>query len=359
MKNNNSIVLVLELSQGCQLNCTGCKVNKEVNGVPEAETMEKLLSLFREMDQADMDFYELELGPTDMMSASNRNEILTNPQLRELAEMFNITAINSAFIHPKQEDYIAFAEAVHEFSPLNWIGLAIPIEMKHVFNEKYVERIRENVKVFQDHLPNFLKEVVLTVIFDEGYFNSIGNKHTYEELFERTNALKVHDNTMVDFIFHHGRTNIESEFVAESFKQSINVLNQQYLADIERRGDTVEYRHVPAQLLPESHNNELVLHRGELYIRPVLNERVTMFHDRMKFKGDWTLQEFRMHLHDRLGQNLEHALTLSDCKECRFQVECASNYVHDLMSVVKTEKCLLLRRELSTLNVKQELVLPD
>lgn len=356
---NNSIVLVLEASQGCQFSCDGCQINKEASGIPDLETMERLLSLFREMKYDAMDFYEIELGPTDLISAHNRDAMFANPQLRELAAMFKVTTINASFIHPKKEEYVAFAKTVNAFTPNNWVGLAIPIEMKHVFNDKYISRIRENVKTFQEHLPNFLKEVVLVVIFDEHYLGSVGNKYTYEDLFDRTNSLEVHENTMVDFVFHHGRVNMESDFVAESFKKTVMELNHHYLLDVRRRGDNIRYRHVPAQLLPDSHNNELIFHQGELYIRPVLNERVTVFHPQMKFAGPWTLENFRMHSFERFHDNLEAASSMKNCKMCAYQLDCAAGYVQDLMRIVKTEDCLLLRRELHEIDVEQEFSIPN
>jgi hypothetical protein len=297
-----------------------------------------------------MDFYEIEMGPTDLLSAVNREEIFANPVMRELARLFHVTTLNASFIHPKEEDYIAFAHTVHEFTPDNMVGLAIPLEMRHVFNDKYIDRVRENIRIFREHLPNHLKEVVLVVIFDEHYLNNAGSKYTYEDLFDRANSLDVHEHTMVDFVFHHGRANIESEFVAEAFKTSVQNLNQQYLKDIARRGENLRYRHTPAQLMPESHNNELTYHKGELYIRPVLNERVTVFHERMKFTGEWSVGNFRAHSLERLNQNLQYAFEHKDCLACPYQIECASNYVHDLMAVVKAKDCLLVKRELHKLH---------
>ncbi len=346
MKNHNSMVLVMEVSQGCQHSCSGCMISKFSNWMPDPATMTKLLKMFQEMDSAGMDFYEIELGPTDMLSASNRDVIFYDKSLRELASLFKITTVNASFIHPKERDYIQFAKDIHSFTPNNWVGLAIPIEMSHVFNDKYISRIRENVRVFQQHLPNFLKEVVLTVIFDDEFLSRAGSKYTYEDLFKRTNELSVHDRTMVDFVFHHGRRNVGDPYIQQCFKEAIAKLNEQYLKDIERRGSDLEYRHAPAQLLPESHNNELVYHQGELYIRPVLNERVALFHEHMQFQGDWSLENFRLQSHDRWQRNLEFASTHDECMNCNHQVECASNYVHDLMKVVNYDHCPLIKREL-------------
>lgn len=344
----------MEVSQGCQHNCTGCKIDKNHASMPDEQTMKKLHGMFDEMDRAGMDFYEIELGPTDMISAANHAEIFGNELLRDLASMFKITTVNSSFIHPHKEQYQKFAKTLHEFAPDNWVGLAIPLEMKHVFNDKYIDLIRENVRIFQESLPNFLKEVVLTVIFDETYMQAVGRKHTFDELFERCNSLSVHQHTMVDFIFHHGRQNIKSEFVAQSLKTSIEALNKHYLIDVKKRGNDIRYRHVPAQMLPESHNNELVFSDGKLYVRPVLNERVTVFHEHMLFEGDWSLDNFRLQTINRLNQNLELAANHADCSGCDFQVECASNYVQDLLHVVNSDKCLLLKRELKAFDLERD-----
>lgn len=349
MRNNKTLALVLEVSRGCARSCTGCKINKQSGSIPSEDTLVKLLKLTQDMKLAGVDFYEVELGPTDLTTAANTGDIFANEYLQSICRMFKVTTINGSFIDPNPRVYEDFAKKVNAFTPDNWIGLAIPVEMRHVFNDKYISRIRDNVKAFEQVLPNIIKEVVVNIIFDEKYMEQAAKEHTYEELFARCNSLDVHENTMADFVFHHGRVGRGESIDTEAFKRAIAALNEQYLLEVRRRGKDASKRFLPSQMIPESHNTELILSEGELYVRPILNERTTVFHERFRHNGEWDYHSVTEAIANRFIDNFAIAASanMEDCNSCEFLSDCAEGSVQDLMEVLKTNKCILIKRELS------------
>jgi len=339
----NSVAFIFEVSHGCQMKCQGCNVDKHSPKLPPQASMDKLLQLFRDLKAWGIPFMEIELGPTDLMSAANRDQIFESPEIRELTRMFLLTTITSSFIYPDKDDYKRLARQVHELAPDNWVGLAVPLEMRHVFNDKYVDLIRRNVQVFKEHLPNRLNETILNVIFDERYLSNVGSKYSYEDLFSRVHDLRLTDNTKVDFVFHHGRSKIESSWVASDFLHSLKELNRHYLRDLRSRSiDNIEARHVPYQLSCDGRGGEILYHDNELYFRPVINERITVLSDKMKFKGEWTLENYFNNLFSRYNSNMEKAMSYNDCPKCEHVAMCADRYIHDLMDVCGTKDCLTL-----------------
>lgn len=342
MSYNNSTALIFEVSQGCQMNCTGCNVDKRLDGLPPKEEMDKLLGMFRGLKENNVPFMEIELGPTDLLRARNRHEIFTNPDVQELVRMFKLTTLTGSFIYPDEKDYEAFAKQAHALSPDNWVGIAMPIEMKQVFNDKYIQRIQRNVDIFRNHLPNYLNETILNVIFDERFLSNVGSKYSYEDLFSRVNDLKLTNNTKVDFVFHHGRSKIDSAFVASDFLRSIRELNRHYLRDLRTRSQKAEVRHMPFQLSCDGRGGEILYHRGELYFRPVINERITILSEKMKFTGEWSAENYFANLFQRYHDNVSKSLEYEDCVSCEHAAMCADRYIHDLMDVCNTRECITM-----------------
>lgn len=341
MSYTNSVALIFEVSQGCGMNCQGCNVEKNLSGLPKPEAMDRLLSLFREMKVWGIPFMEIELGPTDLIKARNRDQIFSDPKVQELTRMFKLTTLAASFIYPEEHEYERLAKQAYEVAPDNWVGLAIPLEMSHVFNDKYIDRIQKNVDVFRNHLPNHLNETIFNVIFDERFLSNVGSKYSYDDLFSRVHDLRVTNNTKVDFVFHHGRSRIDSAWVASDLVESLKELNRKYLQDLRKRSN-IEARHVPFQLSCDGRGGEVLYHEEQLYFRPVINERITILSDKMKFTGDWTLENYFHNLFTRYNSNIEKSLTYEDCNGCDHAAMCADRYIHDFMDVCNTKHCVTL-----------------
>ena len=340
---NRSISLIFEASHGCQLSCGGCTIDTKATSLPTQEQWDRLRVMFDGFTADGTPYAEFELGPTDLMSCDNRNELFTDPNLRNMVRRFKLFTLAASFIHPDESDYIDFAYQVHECAPDITVGLAIPVEFASVFNDKYIETMRKNIEVFRVALPNPLDEVVMTVIFDHRYLDQKieGKKRTYEELFQRIQDLQLSHNTKVDFAFQHGRNNINDPLQAASFLRSFRMLNEQYVADLAKRNHTVA-RHIPFQLMFDTKGGELIYSKGDLYVRPVLNERVTIFHEYTKFRGPWTAENYYDEIFTRLNRNLDLAQGFDDCKQCLHMATCADRGIHDLMHLTHTRKCVTL-----------------
>lgn len=342
MRTNDTLALVFEVSRGCQLNCQGCRVNKASSGVPGDAVLCNLLGLLHNVYTTGRSLAEIEFGPTDIMSAVNREEIFSNPLVKQIANLFSTVVLNTAMIHPDPLEYKVLAREVNLMAPKKPVGLVVPIEIKHVFNDKYIERIRENVETFKQALKYGFTEVIFSVIVDRQTLTNVGSRYTYEDLFAKVRELRVTENTAVDFALHQGRAETELGFAIgkNDLQASLRELNQHYLLDIKKR-ESLEKRHVPSMALYESEIREIVFHKDELYVRPIINERITLFHEMMRYTGGWTADELFDDFDQREMDNYNLALSvIKDCQHCPYVHRCTSRSVQQLMVLLGTRKCI-------------------
>lgn len=356
MSHTSAVSLTFEASAGCQLNCAGCRVDKTQTSLPTDEQFSRLLSLFDDLERHGFTMAEFELGPTDLVSTSNRAELFCDERLARLARKFQLLALNAGMVYPGAYEYVQFADQVWQLAPGTTVSLVVPIDLKHVFNEKYVGRLRANVERFCAALRNPFRETILKVIFDEHYMDrGDEGRYTYQQLFEQVQSLELGPRSKVDFAFHHGRDwKISDPIVSRNFLRSLRGINEAYLQDLRARGLQAQTRHLPFQLTNHAPSGELVYNSGELYVRPVLNERMNVFHELMRFKGEWSAQNYHAQTFERLTNNLSLAMSYEQCASCEFVPTCASKNLHELMHLTHTRQCISLLRQCGELNAVLE-----
>ena len=83
---NKLIDFSLEVSNGCQFNCTGCTIDKVNNDYPSDNEFDKIDYLIDDISKNGFKPMNLQLGPTDLMTASNMDQVLTDKRIKKLAK---------------------------------------------------------------------------------------------------------------------------------------------------------------------------------------------------------------------------------------------------------------------------------
>lgn len=330
------IALVFEVSQGCKMACAGCQINKELSGVPPQAELDKLVNFITGFKEQGIPLAEFELGPTDMVKAANRNDIFGNPRVASIAGMFDVVTMNASFVYSDEEDYVNFARDVNYFHSQN-NALQIPVDLRHLYSDKYLALIERNLQAYQSNLDYPLVEIIFTVILDELWMGNLGTEINYESLYERTKSLREKGYGF-DFISHHGLKNIETDHVKRDFLKTIRKLNESFY-DLAQQNDDVKTRRFDT-MKNFNESLEVVYHEGELFIRPAVAEKSNLFHERMRYKGEWTPVALMEHAHERFNLNLEQAATYHDCLSCDRMMDCSTRFIHDVMAVMETSSCL-------------------
>jgi hypothetical protein len=346
------MTLIFEGSQGCQMNCTGCQINKEASYFPSEEQQVELDKFLDSIVDDGLELDEVELGPTDLLSTGNRSEFFS-PYLKTLIERFELTAFQLSLIHP--------AEAVQGFvtdinkvaNPNSKINITTPIEARHVFNDKYIKRIKDNTDIIRQGSISRVDEVVLSVIFDIDVLSNIGSKYNYEELFLRVRELCVGPDTLVDFVFHQGRRDLTDPVVGKNFIRSFKEVNRFFTEDINRSGGISTVNRIPSQLILQNDRPiEVVWRAGKLFMRPILNEGFVVEDPRFDIVKPWNASTYRLKLAESVARNLEYSSQLDDCQSCEHVMHCASHFMHDVLEMVGSKKCIYLLKDYKPIQLK-------
>jgi hypothetical protein len=341
--NEKATALIFEVTHGCQYSCTGCTVNKQSSSLPDDEGFSTLVAFLDNLEDNGITLSELELGPTDLMTSINRDEVLSHPTFNAVAKRFQLLTFIVGLILPKEDDYIRLAQQLNLITDKIDIGIVTPMELAHACNDKYLRTIEKNVRVLIAHLDAPLVEVILQVQFDARFLTQrqVGSP-SYDNLFDKIHSLDLPVRTKVNFTLPHGRSKLESELVSGNFLDSIQALNTFYLRDMKRRAGSLERRHLPFQLLNPRHSGEVLWHDNNLYIRPVINERFTVLSEDRKFTKPWTYDSFVTTSLEMTNRSLEKGLQFDDCVSCEHLMTCANRGVHEVMDAVGTNKCIML-----------------
>lgn len=345
MSYSNSVSLILEGSQGCQMNCTGCRINKTSSYFPSKEEQRDIDSFLDSITSDGIELDEIELGPTDLLSASNRTEFFS-PYLKVLIERFKLAAFQVSLIHTREavEDFLIDINKVA--NPNSKINLTTPLEVKHVFNDKYIQRIKDNTEIIRQNCISRVDEIVLSVVFDADIFTNIGAKYNYEELFRRVRDLSMGPDTLVDFVFHHGRGDLTDPVIGQNFIKSFKEVNRFFTSDFERDGDLPTIRKMPSQLvIPYDRPIEVVWRAGKLFIRPILNEGFVIEDPRFEMSKPWNASTYRTKLAEDITRNLEYSVQIDDCQSCEHVMLCASRSMHDVLQMVDSDHCFYLLKD--------------
>lgn len=330
------IALVFEVSQGCIMGCQGCQINKELSGTPPEHKLNMLLELVS--DLKDSKLTEFEFGPTDMVRARNREELLQHPKIKQLAGHFEMLTLNASFVYTEQSEYVDLAKAVNAFNTSKYNGLQIPLNLKHLYNDKYVQLIETNLQAYKSTLDKPLKEVIFTVIVDDLLIGNVGTEINYDSLYERCKQLQEKGYGF-DFISHHGLRDVTEPGVRDDFIKTLKKINAAMYSKSLENNDVNNRRYGELKSFTES--AEIVYHEGELYVRATVREKSNIFHENMRYKGAWRGVDLTTHLVERFNDNMAKSFNYKDCQDCHRRVDCSIRYIHDVMDIMETDECIV------------------
>ena len=198
MKEDNIKKLIdfsLEITQGCQFNCTGCTIDKVHNDYPSDNQFEKIMSLIDDLKENEFKPMNIQIGPTDVMTASNMDKVLTDERVKKLTKKFLKTAINCAFLKPFDEDYVKFGKKLNWLLKGGLVKFIIPFEAYHIDNKEYLNRIRRRIKITLDNMPDVVHTKTYLIMNYEA--TSIYDREEKKNLTEKL-ILKTHESDLLE-----------------------------------------------------------------------------------------------------------------------------------------------------------------
>lgn len=333
------IDFTLEVTNGCQYNCTGCFVDKTGNSWPSEEEFDKLDFLIDDLNKNEFKPMNLQIGPTDIMTSFNRDKILTNNRIKNLAKKFLKTAVNCAFLDPFDENYVQLGKKLNWLLEGGIVKFVVPFEAYHIDNKEYINRIKNRIQITLDNMPDvvYTKTYLIMNYEATSIYDRENNTNLTEELILKTHESDLLEGLDVGFTLAHARADLRNPKYAKAFRDSVMKLKEYFISARNKYDKKVEVY----ELMPhEGKDWDIIYKAGKLYMPPFLLDALTSFDEEFEVKNEWTFDGLYESYMNSFIRQINWASTNEDCKDCQFTGLCAERGVHSLMIASDTQKCI-------------------
>lgn len=329
----------LEVTNGCQFNCTGCNVDKEGNSYPSEEDFDRMEILIDDLNNNGFPAMNIAIGPTDIMTSVNRDKILSSERIKRLCTKFMKTAINCAFLDPFDENYIKMGKQLNWLLAGKMVKFVIPFEAYHIDNKQYIDRIRRRRDLVLSQMPDVVHTKTYLIVNYEttSIYDKENNKNITEQLILKIYSSPLLEDFAVDLVLGHARANLRDTKNSTKFIESTKKLKSIMASAREKHGITVDIAEVKDS---EGRDWDIFYKAGKLYLTPFILEGLANFDEAFEIKNEWTLAGVYESYNSGFVDQLEFAMNAKECKSCQFVAQCAERGVHTLMKIMNTEDCI-------------------
>lgn len=322
--------ITLDLLKGCAHNCAGCMVQKGVGG--ELSDVPELLGLIKEMVDAGYVAFDLGLGPTDVMSSVNAEEVLQDPVVRELIQLFDQFTINAAFLDRQVPNYAKMCSLVDDSAPGMPIRFLIPAAPASFKNPRFGEGISERLTLVQGLLQN-------ARLNEAGFVINC----TVETM---TGNVKEHLDTSFDVEFPvdkddilnipYGRGSDRGLMTAQAVKRVSHQISAFY-STLEGQD---ERRRNPDLCFDTGTMVNLLYTDGKLYWVPFLKDDCAFLDEAFVVPRPWSMQTLLTTRGEALERSVDY-LKDTPCMECPYLSSCTEKGISSIMQRLSIKDCLV------------------
>lgn len=322
-----SVDITLDVLNGCDHKCPGCFVQRK-NDFMDRD-LKQIEHVIDEMIAADYDLNELFIGPTDIFSAINFKELISNPTFKRMSQHFTLTATSTllndtAQIHERLEFFRK--ELPHRDRDTE---LFIVLDLERYFKKDwfYINQMHRNIKLLSDWNVFFIVNVYSEDMFDEINLTDLGRR------LKRDFGTKLRINPS----YFRGTNKKHLERYATLHK---NMLEKQISEDNinEVFLNMTDIHFSSYTLLAYCYSG------GKLSVMPFIYEAIPqdnpMF-DVVKDGSKYELTDIEQTHHRLAVGQYEYAQHTESCNTCEFLASCVGRNVLAYMESRRITKCLL------------------
>lgn len=322
--------VTIDLFKGCAQSCSGCMIDTDLGG--SVEDLVEVRELVREMVGSGWVAYDMGVGPTDYMSADNRDEVMDHPVFQELAQMFMVLTYNAAFLDKDMDKYTQMCEDIDRCTPDKPIRFLIPAAPYSFRSEKFGKMIVEKLEHVKKHLKvSWLREAGFVVnctmeTMGEDYKEMLLNGLAIDFPVEKDDNLNI----------PYGRGSTKDIRVAERIKRMSHLLSE-YYADNGMEG--WKYAN-PDLCFNTGTQMELLLTGGKLYWVPFLKDACAFVDDAFSVPKPWTMDNLLKARQDNVEASLDY-LSDTECMDCPYLPSCIDKGITSIMYHLSIKDCLV------------------
>jgi len=324
-----SVDLTLDILNGCEYNCEGCFVSKK-NEFNE-EDLDILLDLVEQWEEGGFDINELFLGPTDIFSAVNFDELVLNPKFQKICSYFTFTCSTTLlndYDEIKRKYDLLHEHCLSDKHDREFEIFVVIDDKRYLNNDRaYMDKFNKNLELLDLYNVFFVLNV-----YSESMFDAVGLAEFNDKIFKDYNSkIRVNPSYLRGTSVNHLRkyTELHNKLINDQVNDDnigrvfMNMIDIYFGAFT---FNTYSYRN------------------HELYIAPVIYEGIPQdfpFFQVDKINGKYNLDTLDNAQNRLTVQQYDFSKKTEECDKCEFITSCSSRNVLSYMEHRKLYDCFM------------------
>lgn len=331
--------LTMDISDGCKFSCSGCMIER--SNPYNSDDVTKLIDMVDDYVGHGYLPFDINIGPTDLLISDNVDEILSDPLIAELIGKFETLIINTTLMSDDKDMLDRLAAYVERVIPGKWLRINAPFDLKKIDNERYVNRIKDNLDYLISKLTTVRFYKLFVVINYDTGVEYTRPDHTIPEDVMKLYDIGLYPDIHIDIVTPHLRNGVDNIMMNQdyyrSFREVVGIMDD--IALDPRWTD----RWKP--ILNELNETEgdiraYTYHRGKLYQHAFVQETMLINSEEFIVEGEWTCSNMESKRLDMLVNQLSSGNYSKECHHCEHVFRCSNRMVLQLKEVIGESRCL-------------------
>lgn len=303
---------IFDVLNGCAFNCVGCYIPRRNTCTPD--DIESAISIANTLQEMSVTCEEMFIGPTDIFTATNFDDIMDNPRMYELTANFSISASSTLMC-----DTRTLKMRWHTLQKHLNNAAARDFELFVAFDlHRYINNDREYIDRLTKHLQLFVRDTVVFVVnYHEGMFNSTSLYVV---------AKQIHDEFNVQLRLIPSFFRLKNTERIERQVSAFKTLLVAQLPDDEPLPDYINFNMFDKYFGGDGFVN-LSYKDGELYVTPYLFDGIPQTDDVFKIDRPHNAENITNKMTQLVTSQYSYATQTAGCSYCSLLPSCVGRKV--------------------------------
>lgn len=324
-----SIDLTLDLLGGCEHKCPGCFVNKKLPFLDD--DLATMADLVRKWSDADYDFNELFLGPTDILNATNFDAIINDTNFQMMSEYFTFTCTTTCL-----NDYDESKRRLQllEDKCTNW--------WERNFEVFVIIDVPKYLSGDVEYMTTFTKN--LELLYNDNVFLLL-NVYS-EEMFDDISLFDLNKKVKEDF---NTKVRINPSYFRGTSKRHVERYAQLHKRMLEREITDETIKGIFLNMIDiyfggHTFGNYAFVNHN-LYVSPLIYEALPVDNRELMIPqnadGLYDLDAIEQKHRELFARQHKYSYKTTECSSCKYLSSCVSRNVLNYMETREIHDCFL------------------
>lgn len=326
--------VTLDLLRGCSFSCPGCYVNKKVSG--DVGGLERLNTLISKFLKEGFEANDIFLGPTDVFSTVNFDEVLAAKEFEVIVNHFKALVVTSTMMSSHEVVETRLERLSEVFCrDDNELEIFPILDIQKYLNgdAAYLKKFNENLELLDDRLG-----------FSE--INTQFSTNFHEDLFSNINFVELSERVRKDYGV---KLRINPSFVHMKNADKVLRMSRLLKNHLEATIDSADVQNVFLNALDVHMGGEtyvsLTFSEGKLYRAPFFYEFIPIKKSGFEISrnplGEYSLEDVFSLQESSMVQQYAYAKETEKCQNCPFLSNCVSRQHLSFMEAMGVKECIV------------------